>query len=405
MFNFQAIDLAVSRAALDPSYWVTAMDAVADATESAGAVLLPLHGRHPGLPYSESIAPMMEQYFAEGWHARDERTKGLYLFDRQKSFGDLDLLSPEQIAKLPYYQDLMGRHGLRWFGGIIVSSGEESWCICIQRTIAQGPFSNYEIAALGSRSAGLSGAVALASALGYAQSEATLNAMDASASAVVLLDRFGKFHKANGSAEILLQEGALKLANGRLVAQTAGATANLERALSALLWATTPDALVRPVVLPRLDGRRSVLAYPVRMPALDANPFGPARAAVVLRDLDAEPIVPIADLRNVFQLTLAEAKLTQLLVAGKSLDQSAHELDIEKSTARVHLKSIFSKTGSTRQSELLLVISRFLRPGRQSYGNNSSSNSEAGDRLDVSDVARAGASILDGRAGWRGRFR
>lgn len=381
------------------------MDAVADATGSAGAVLLPLHGRHPGLPYSERIAPMMEQYFTEGWHTRDERTKGLYLFDRQRSFSDLDLLSPEQIAKLPYYQDLMGKHGLRWFGGIIVSSGEESWCICIQRTIAQGPFSSHEIAALGERSAGLGSAVALASALGYAQSEAALSAMDASASAVILIDRFGSFYKANGAAEMLLRDGALKLASGRLSASTPGATANLERALSGLLWSSTPDALARPIVLPRLDDRRPILAYPVRLPALDANPFGPARAAIVLRDLNAEPSVPIADLRSVFQLTVAEAKLTQLLVSGKSLDQAAHELHIEKSTARVHLKSIFSKTGSKRQSELLLVVFRFLRPGGHARARDWRSNADSAAGIDISEVARAGAGILDGQAGWRGRFR
>ena len=57
-----------------------------------------------------------------------------------------------------------------------------------------------------------------------------------------------------------------------------------------------------------------------------------------------------------FSFTPAEAKLVDRLVAGKSLRQAAHELKITYETARTTLKSIFHKTGTHRQAELIIKL-------------------------------------------------
>ena len=57
-----------------------------------------------------------------------------------------------------------------------------------------------------------------------------------------------------------------------------------------------------------------------------------------------------------FFFTPAEAKLVTRLVAGSSLRQAAHELNITYETARTTLKSIFQKTGSHRQAELIIKL-------------------------------------------------
>jgi len=55
-------------------------------------------------------------------------------------------------------------------------------------------------------------------------------------------------------------------------------------------------------------------------------------------------------------LTRSETRLASLLVAGKSLRVSAAELSITYQTARTTLKSIFQKTGTHRQSELIIRL-------------------------------------------------
>ena len=44
------------------------------------------------------------------------------------------------------------------------------------------------------------------------------------------------------------------------------------------------------------------------------------------------------------------------LAAGLSLEDAASSLDISRNTARAHLRSIFSKSGITRQTELVRLM-------------------------------------------------
>jgi len=61
-------------------------------------------------------------------------------------------------------------------------------------------------------------------------------------------------------------------------------------------------------------------------------------------------------LHRSFGLTPSEADLALRLVAGKTLQFAAAELHISYETARTRLKRIFSKTGTGRQAELVVVI-------------------------------------------------
>jgi DNA-binding CsgD family transcriptional regulator len=61
-------------------------------------------------------------------------------------------------------------------------------------------------------------------------------------------------------------------------------------------------------------------------------------------------------LQSRFGLTPAEARLALHLVAGETLRSAEAKLSITYETARTHLKSIFSKTGTCRQAELVVVL-------------------------------------------------
>ena len=65
---------------------------------------------------------------------------------------------------------------------------------------------------------------------------------------------------------------------------------------------------------------------------------------------------PIDLLRSHFGLTPAEARLALHLVAGETLRSAEAKLSISYETARTHLKNIFSKTGTSRQAELVVAI-------------------------------------------------
>jgi DNA-binding CsgD family transcriptional regulator len=80
------------------------------------------------------------------------------------------------------------------------------------------------------------------------------------------------------------------------------------------------------------------------------------QVAVFIRDPRHQPHPSHELVRRLFGFTSAEVALALLLTNGLTLDEAAVELNIRKNTARAHLRSIFSKTGVTRQTMLVRLL-------------------------------------------------
>ena len=73
-------------------------------------------------------------------------------------------------------------------------------------------------------------------------------------------------------------------------------------------------------------------------------------------DPQATPNVTADLVRRLFFLSEAEAELTVALCSGKSLDAVASERGVSVHTTRAQLKSIFNKTGTKRQADLMSLV-------------------------------------------------
>ena len=78
--------------------------------------------------------------------------------------------------------------------------------------------------------------------------------------------------------------------------------------------------------------------------------------AVFVRDTGGKADPPLKLAQQLFQLTPAETSLAIQLANGLSLEEAAEALNIRRNTARAHLRSIFSKTGVRRQTELVRIF-------------------------------------------------
>jgi DNA-binding CsgD family transcriptional regulator len=70
------------------------------------------------------------------------------------------------------------------------------------------------------------------------------------------------------------------------------------------------------------------------------------------------PVPSEARLRQLFDLTPAEARLAQALARGDALEEVAVKLKIKMTTARTQLAAIFAKTQTRRQAGLVAILSR-----------------------------------------------
>ena len=362
-WNVGLIEQAFADAAVDPSRWNAAMEVVSDVTQGAGTILLPLGdaqgpSRLTFVPHSLSMVASLENYVCGGWAQRDERFRAWPIIKRTRVVSDLDFTSPNAMARHPYYQEFLAPHGLQWFAGVLVSAGDQHWCLSIQRSIKQGPFSSQELKQLAKLSHCLGSAAALARAVGFSAANAALEAYELSGTAVVMINRLGEVIRLNGQAENLLGHG-VRVRKKRLVSDHPDATEALDRALHELICANRDSSLMPPVRLPR-TGRLPLLVYPLKLSPMAANVFAECQALLVLIDPEKRNRPPEAVLKSAFGFTAAEARLASRLATGEAIETASDALGIAKDTARNQLKSIFAKTATHRQAELVATIASLL---------------------------------------------
>lgn len=103
-----------------------------------------------------------------------------------------------------------------------------------------------------------------------------------------------------------------------------------------------------------------------------------------LRDPAKRAPLDAATVRQLLPLTPTEAALTAAMAGGETLRMAAGHLGIAYNTARAHLRSIFSKTGVTRQAELIERLRALLPEGGLASGP-----AERGTRPHVGDDSLA----------------
>jgi DNA-binding CsgD family transcriptional regulator len=62
-------------------------------------------------------------------------------------------------------------------------------------------------------------------------------------------------------------------------------------------------------------------------------------------------------LRQLYRLTKGEASVAQLVLYGEGVQAISDRLSLSNATVRTHLRSIFTKTGTHRQAELVRLLS------------------------------------------------
>ena len=182
--------------------------------------------------------------------------------------------------------------------------------------------------------------------------------------AAIVVDPSLRLRAVNDMAQQLLSAGdPLRVHQGQVSLAPKGATLRFAEIIHALTRSLPIDAT--PLVV-RNENQTHLLSFaaiPVSASTLTGLLTQPQPLVLVLvRKPEATPsIIPPADvLSEVFMLTPAEIRLCNELAVGASLAEAAAGLGISVETARVRCKTIFQKTQTHRQIELVTLL-RSLR--------------------------------------------
>ena len=181
--------------------------------------------------------------------------------------------------------------------------------------------------------------------------------LDGLSVAVLLVGSDLRLLHANRAGETLLRTGdPLGLRGGRLTGP-----AKLTAALAVALAAPREDLGRRGLGIParRDDGEELVLHV---LPLAEAGLMPEAAAAIFVAAAASPRPAPLAAIASLFELTPSEARVLEMIGAGRTKAETAEAIGIAASTVHSHLLRVFDKTRTGRQADLVALLAAFSLP-------------------------------------------
>jgi DNA-binding CsgD family transcriptional regulator len=273
---------------------------------------------------------------------------------------DADLFTDEEIDRDPFYTDFLRPRGYGWMvGNVFDAPTGELIAISAERKFARGPVEPRYVAALDRLRPHYARAAMLAARLGLERAAAMTKVLDLLRLPAAVLRENGALFAANESFGRLIPS-IFEDRRARLVAKD-------ERA----------DALVAAALASRKGGPRPVQSIPLRtanhgapmvvhlLPVCGSarDIFARGVAIVVVTPVSRRDAPQASVLQGLFDLTPGEARVAKGLAEALSPDAIALHLGLSRETVRTRVKSILSKTGLHRQSELANLLAGLPGPG------------------------------------------
>lgn len=179
-----------------------------------------------------------------------------------------------------------------------------------------------------------------------------LDMMDSLSSGIALLTTDGMIVDANRPMRDILSKAALLASErGCLTSPHGDVAEQIATARQAAAGGTSQNLLLRDPLAGNL-----VCAFLPSLPRGTADEGDAPRLVLLLVRGQERWDTTVEMLRGLFDLTPRESGVAAGLAQGKSLGQVAQDFTISPETARVHLRNIFAKTGTSRQGELIAMI-------------------------------------------------
>jgi DNA-binding CsgD family transcriptional regulator/PAS domain-containing protein len=191
------------------------------------------------------------------------------------------------------------------------------------------------------------------------------SSLDLMAAGVVLVDGHARIIHANRAAQSMLAAGApIRSDRGELRTYLPETTTALKAAIAKAAGneAAIGSAGVG-VPAPQADGAPALIhVLPLANGDVRTRIAPRASAALFITPAPDGFGTPPAALAALFDLSPAETRTLERLIAGDTLAHAADKLGIAVTTVRTHLAHIFEKTGTSRQAELIGLAAKFAPP-------------------------------------------
>jgi DNA-binding CsgD family transcriptional regulator len=274
--------------------------------------------------------------------------------------GNGDVIDPMDFVKTDFYNGWARPQGIGSPLTLVLNHSETFYCpLTLVRPDGKGEAPPEHRQLLRFFSSHLSCAMTLHMKLDTA--EAKLQICDAvfhnANLALFILDAKGQLTFCSRLAEIQLEKAGELTASGKMLRCSNDDNDRLLKA--AITKASNP---VMPVGsqfrLARVSGAPLVVSVTpiVRSLKLAEPGLSSSCCAIIVSEPDVQLALTTQKLAQTYGLTKAEMRLLDAILKGKGIGQAAETVNISVETARTHIKRILSKTGTSRQTELMRLF-------------------------------------------------
>jgi DNA-binding CsgD family transcriptional regulator len=347
----------IYEAAVLPDRWPNLLQAIADRAGSKGAAFI----RHSPVGASLIVSPAIEQhtadYIAAGWLNDNTHAQAL-LSEQFPGFRtEADYRTPEEIAHMPVHAEFLDPRGFISGAATVLQGPADDLLHLSAEGFASHPAAAGALPFLNSLRPHLGRAASLAAQLQAERDQATVSALA----------------RAGVGAAVVGSDRRLRAANQRFVERVGNildetrtgvrfADAFLDEQFRAAIEHPGVRAKVRSIGVSRAAGEAPFAIHVLPLIGA-ARERAESDGVLLLLAESGNASVPNADLlRLLFDLTPAEAMLARALIEGKTVAEFAKLRGLSDATVRSQVRSVFAKTGVTRQVELVRLLSGLGSP-------------------------------------------
>lgn len=274
-----------------------------------------------------------------------------------------DVLSDKALMESDYYLHYLQPIGLfRILGVDTAEPGGMLARLRVSRRHGETSFKKTERALLQALTPHISRAIEIYAKLNRMTSERDVyaGAVNQLSMASIILDEKGRILSTNATGHALLNAGdGLGVRDEHLFIEGRDINKELQQSLDTIIRAQQrgETSVVKALRVPRSQGRSDLglVIKPAPASQWSEGQSSPS-AAIFISDPDLPESTSGQILCELFELTPAESILATALARGFSLAEASEAQNISQHTARAQLKSIFAKTGVSRQAELVRLV-------------------------------------------------
>ena len=346
---------SIYEAGINASCWTNVLKDLSVISNSIGTVLVHWDGVQQGwISSSDEIDKFLRDYF-EAYPQGNERTKRLLEYNHAGFVSDDDVFTPQELSKESLFTDFLIPKGFgRGLATAINSPSGESMIFHCEWSYHAEPIKKEVINRLDGLRPHFARASLLTTCLNKERANAAVNILEVLGLPGALVKGKGRLIACNQLFDKLIPT-LFQDFNHRLVLTSPNANEVFITALDNLKKdiSCKPTRSI-PVATDELEEKHIVHVIPIKKTAHDLFPM--ASAVILAVPVDRDTTLPAEIIQGLFDLTVAEAKVAERVAQGFTLSQIAKEKALSISTVRNQLKSVFSKSGTRRQLELVKLL-------------------------------------------------